>query len=305
LSVRTPSKFQQWGILIGAVTSALVIGFTMLMLNKAGTHYTTKNLPSQKLVVPPDAPTQRPGKPYTDDATEYHVVHVRRGDYPADPTRGLTEVRPGRYLVDADGTVRYKTDTPIAQESRVMDDNNPAPARFTAPQPHLFSNIIQGILGGTLEWGLVVIGALIAIVVELVGVTALPFAVGMYIPLASTVPIFIGGLLRLVADRLRGKPSSEAESETSPGVLLASGYIAGGTLCGLIVAFFAFSDDLVRIVNLGLHLFGEVNPQTGNLEWDPDESRWAKVMALAMFGALAGFLLYIGSRKQQEVTPTT
>ena len=181
-----------------------------------------------------------------------------------------------------------------------MDDGKPAPDRFTAPQPHLFSNIIQGILGGTLEWGLVVLGALIAITVELMGIASLPVAVGMYIPLSSTVPIFIGGMLRLVADRLRGKPKTDAESETSPGVLLASGYIAGGTLCGLIVAFFAFSDDLVRAVNLGLHTFGVVNPETGNREWDPNEVAWAKVLSLAMFGALAAFLVYIGSRREKE-----
>ncbi len=293
----TPSK-QQWAILVGALTSALVIGLTMLALNAAGTHYTTKNLPDRKLTVPPDAPLTRVGKPHASDANDYRVVHVRRGDYPADEARGLPEVRPGRYLVSEDGTIRYKTDTPISQESRTMDDGNPAPARFTAPQPHLFSNIIQGILGGTLEWGLVALGALIAIAVELMGVTALPFAVGMYIPLGSTVPIFIGGLLRLIADRLRGKPISDAEAETSPGVLLASGYIAGGTLCGLIVAFFAFSDDLVRITNLGLRFFGEVNPETGIAEWDPDAAKWAQIASVIMFGMLSALLVYIGSRKQ-------
>ncbi|HVL14604.1 MAG TPA: OPT/YSL family transporter [Gemmata sp.] len=295
----TPSK-QQWAILIGAVSSALVIGYTMLKLNEAGTHYTRKNLPDRKLVVPQDAPAERPGKPYADDATEYRVVHVRSGDYPADESKGVAEVRAGRYLTDADGTVRYKTDTPIAQESAKMDNGEAAPARFTAPQPHLFSNIIQGILGGTLEWGLVVLGALIAITVELMGIGALPVAVGMYIPLSSTVPIFIGGVMRLVADRLRGKPKSDAEAETSPGVLLASGYIAGGTLCGLIVAFFEFEPAIKALFNLGLHTFGEVNPETGDREWDPNEVAWAKTLSLVMFGLLAALLVYIGSRKEAE-----
>jgi hypothetical protein len=138
---------------------------------------------------------------------------------------------------------------------------------------------------------------LIAVTLELCGVSALPVAVGMYLSLSSTMPIFIGGMVRLVAERLRGKPRSEAESETSPGVLLASGYIAGGTLCGLIVAFFAFSDELVRAVNLGLHLFGELNPKTEKAEWDPDGVGWAKVAAVVLFGALAGFLLWVGSRR--------
>jgi putative OPT family oligopeptide transporter len=290
----TPYK-QQWGILLGAISSALVIGFTMLLLNAAGTHYSRQNLPDRRLTIPPDAPRERPGKPYLEDPQEYFVVHVRRGDYPADPAQGLAEVRPGRYLVDDSGKVRYRTDTPIAQESRRMDDGSPAPAAFTAPQPHLFANIIQGILGGTLEWGLVLIGALIALAVELMGVAALPLAVGMYIPLASTVPIFLGGLLRGLTDRLRGQPSREAAAETSPGVLLASGYIAGGTLCGLIVAFFAFSDELVAAVNLGAQLFGSID-STGKLVWEPNEVLGAQLIGLALFATLAVFLFAVALR---------
>ena len=290
----TPYK-QQWGILLGAISSALVIGFTMLLLNAAGTHYSRQNLPERRLTIPPDAPRERPGKPYQEDEQEYFVVHVRRGDYPADPAQGLAEVRPGRYLVDEDGTVRYRTDTPIAQESRRMDDGSPAPAAFTAPQPHLFANIIQGILGGTLEWGLVLIGALIAGAVELMGVAALPLAVGMYIPLASTVPIFLGGLLRGLADRLRGQPPREAAAQTSPGVLLASGYIAGGTLCGLIVAFFAFSDELVAAVNLGAQFFGSID-SSGKLVWDPNEVLSAQLVGLALFATLAVFLFAVALR---------
>jgi putative OPT family oligopeptide transporter len=297
----TPYK-QQIGILLGAISSALVIGFTMLLLNDAGTHYTRQNLPLRPLNIPADAPLQRPGKPYADDTQEYFVVHVRRGDYPADPQGNWPEVRPGRYLVDATGQAHYRTDTPIAQELTRMDDGSPAPAAFTAPQPHLFANIIQGILGGTLEWGLVVIGALIAVAVELMGVAALPLAVGMYIPLASTVPIFVGGLLRWVAERWRGRPVSDTAAETSPGVLLASGYIAGGTLCGLIVAFFAFSDQLVAAVNLGAHLFGTVDAASGKLLWDPNRVPWACALGVGLFALLAVTLAYIGSRSSTSST---
>jgi len=280
----TPSK-QQLAILVGALTSALVIGLTMLALNEAGTHYTKKNLPTVTLHVPADAPRKRPGRPYEDDKNEYRVVHVRRNDaeHPGVP--------PGRYLVDDTGNPVYKTDTPIARQSEKMDNGADAPKGFSAPQPHLFANIIEGILGGTLEWALVIIGVLIAVAVELAGVPALPFAVGMYIPLSSSTPIFIGGLLRWLAERWRGKPASEAASETSPGVLLSSGYIAGGTLCGLIVAFFAFlPESFNEAINLGRRYFGK--------EFDPDENGGARVAALIMFGLLAVILLWIGSRKE-------
>ncbi len=117
---------------------------------------------------------------------------------------------------------------------------------------------------------------------ELAGVAALPFAVGMYLPLSASSPIFVGGMLRWLSDRLRGKSASESETETSPGVLLSSGYIAGGTLCGLIIAFFVFLPDRF---NKALDLSGHM----GTL--DP------RISALGMFLILAAILLVIGTRK--------
>ncbi|QJW95704.1 OPT family oligopeptide transporter [Frigoriglobus tundricola] len=303
----TPSK-QQWAILIGSVVSALVIGLTMLALNSAQTHYTMQGISKTAvLTVPRDAPKEKPGKPYNRnqektndtpgweaDTREYHIVHVRAGEHP--------DLKPGRYLVDDAGKPVYRTDMPIAREEKKMDNNEDAPPAFVAPQPGLFANIIKGILGGTLEWALVIAGALIAIALELCGVAALPVAVGMYLALASSTPIFIGGMARLLADKLRGRPKNEAESETSPGVLLASGYIAGGTLCGLIIAFFVFlPDGFNHFINLGLHLFGEINEKTGKPEWKPDDVEWAKVVAVGMFAALAALLLWVGSRKGPDV----
>jgi len=283
--------WQQWGILIGAVTSAVAIGVTMLALNAAGTHYTKKGFPTDApLALKGDEPRERPGKPYQTDTTEYRVVHVAAGQ--------SETVKPGRYLVDDAGKPVYRADVPISREAKVMDNGEDAPKEFTAPQPRLFANIIQGILGGTLEWGLIITGVLIAVALELCGIGALPVAVGMYLSLGSTMPIFIGGMLRLVADKLRGKPTSDAESETSPGVLLASGYIAGGTLCGLIIAFFAFlPDGFNNAINIGAHLFGE---STGDkVVWKPDGNTNAKIAATAIFGALGGVLLWIGSRREK------
>ncbi len=294
----TPYK-QQLAIAVGAITSAVVIGVTMLALNAAASHYTKKGLPAQALDVPADAPRERPGKPYQDDPIEYRVVHARKGQYP--------DVQPGRYLVDEAGKPVYRTDVPISQENKTKDDGNPAPKEFTAPQPRLFANIIEGIRGGTLEWSLIITGVLIAVVLELCGVSALPVAVGMYLSLSSTTPIFVGGLLRLVADRLRGQARSDAEAETSPGLLLASGLIAGGTLCGLLVSFFplfhegfellGLNVDFGAFFDLGRRLFGEVNPATGQPEWDPDQAGGAKVASLVAFGVLAALLLWVGSRK--------
>jgi putative OPT family oligopeptide transporter len=285
----TPRK-QQLAIMVGAVTSALVIGGTMLALNSAGVHYTKKGLPTQKLALPPDAPEQRVGRPYQDqDSKEYRVVHITGDEYPG--------VKPGRYLVDDAGYAQYRTDIPIAQESKVMDNGQPAPEAFSAPQPQLFALIIEGILSRQLEWGLVVTGVLIAVVLELAGVSSLPFAVGMYLPLSTSTPIFIGGGLRWLTDRMRGRSASESETETSPGVLLSSGYIAGGTLMGLVIAFFQF---LPETFNKSL----ELDKYLG-AGYIAKEALAPKIVALVMFALLGAALLWIGSRNSPELGDQT
>jgi uncharacterized oligopeptide transporter (OPT) family protein len=117
--------------------------------------------------------------------------------------------------------------------------------KFDAPKATLMSYIIKGMLDRKLPWGLVLFGVMIAVVLELCSVSSLAFAVGVYLPIYSSAPIFIGGLVRWIVDYrqrrdLREHRLSEAEliaeSDKSPGVLLASGYIAGGAIAGIIIA---------------------------------------------------------------------
>jgi putative OPT family oligopeptide transporter len=286
-------KWQQYGILIGTLTSAVVIGLTMLALNFGGTHYTTKGFAAVKVAVPTDAPRQKVGQPHAaEDDREYRVVYLDEGQYEGVPR--------GWYLADEQGTLAYKIDVPIKREAETMDNGQKAPTPFKAPQPQLFAIIIEGILGGKLEWGLVITGVLVAVVLELMGVSALPVAVGMYLGLGTATPIFFGGLLRWATDRLRGVSASEAETETSPGVLLSSGYIAGGTLCGLLYGFlvmaasaevFGLPSDLTDKLNLGEHFAKG---------WE--EMPAAKLLSLAAFIVLALILLYVGTKKSPEAS---
>src|SRR6185437_5776100 len=104
-----------------------------------------------------------------------------------------------------------------------------------------------GILSHKLPWALVLLGAMIAIVLEMSGIPSLAFAVGVYLPLSSSTPIFVGGMIRWLVDRwLRKRKFRDhdlthdelvAEGDKSSGVLLASGYIAGGALAGIVIAF--------------------------------------------------------------------
>src|SRR5207253_625656 len=196
------------------------------------------------------------------------------------------------YPADEAGKLTYKMDVPIKRGAEVMDNGREAPKAFQAPQPQLFAVIIEGILGGKLEWDLVGAGALIAVTIELMGIGALPVAVGMYLGLGTALPIFIGGLLRWATDRARGVSASEAESETSPGVLLSSGYIAGGTLCGLLWGFVVMGLPRARIDALK---FGDYFGK----EYVAGESVEAKLISVAAFAILALILLRIGTQRSR------
>ena len=105
------------------------------------------------------------------------------------------------------------------------------------------ATIIKGLLAQDLPWALVFVGMLISIVVELCGIRSLSFAVGVYLPLSTTAPIFVGGALKGVADYLSRRRGEEpSDSELGPGNLFATGLVAGGALAGVIVAIFSASD---------------------------------------------------------------
>jgi len=108
-------------------------------------------------------------------------------------------------------------------------------AELPAPQAVLMSMIVEGIMSGDLPWHLIFIGAAIAAAVELFGVGSLPFAVGLYLPIHTTAPIMVGGLISGIISR-RSKNKEELKEKNERGILLASGYIAGEALMGVIVA---------------------------------------------------------------------
>jgi putative OPT family oligopeptide transporter len=154
---------------------------------------------------------------------------------------------PGKYLVDAQGVPVYYVDPGINGTHRTTPDGSSV-TKYDAPKATLMSYIIKGILNQQLPWGLVMLGVMIAIVLEMAGIPSLAFAVGVYLPLSSSSPIFIGGMIRWLVDKFlrvkfRNKELTEeefvAETDKSPGVLMASGYIAGGALAAVFIAFFA------------------------------------------------------------------
>ncbi|MBN1638089.1 MAG: oligopeptide transporter, OPT family [Ignavibacteriales bacterium] len=106
--------------------------------------------------------------------------------------------------------------------------------QLPAPQATLMATVIKGLLSQNLPWALVIIGVGIAAVIELCGVRSLPFAVGAYLPLSVSTPIFLGGLIKFTVDKIR--KNKESESDIGPGALLSTGLIAGGALTGILYA---------------------------------------------------------------------
>ncbi|MGN0180356.1 MAG: OPT family oligopeptide transporter [Monoglobaceae bacterium] len=107
-----------------------------------------------------------------------------------------------------------------------------------APQATIMKLIIEGVMDGNLPWGLIFVGVCIAVVIEVVGIPVLPFAIGVYLPIQLNACIMVGGLIRLVLDKMK-KNEEEKKAIVSDGVLFCSGMIAGEGLVGILLAVLA------------------------------------------------------------------
>jgi putative OPT family oligopeptide transporter len=376
-------RWQQWAIIIGALTSALVIGFTLLLFNSAGNVYSERDLPDVN--VKDRLPDLKETEAYQGET--YHVWR------PTQVEQTERAVKPGKYLVDNAGQVRYHIDPTITGVLKQRDDwtaagladinlkddldslkeavklsangpdsplqtfhvwknvkevgeaaanknevklkgdyssvpegeylvddsgavryeNHPTKVnmKFEAPKTQVMGIIINGLLNGNLNWTLILIGAGIAVTMELCGVSSLAFAVGVYIPMEYSTPIFLGGLVRWAVDRwttraqrkaaeqaatpeerARAEVEAITKTETSPGVLLSSGLIAGGSLAGVTIAFLEFAPRVKSALDFSDRLKG--TPFDPNSESFIGPHDWSSVLALTMFGVLIALLVLAG-----------
>ncbi len=160
---------------------------------------------------------------------------------------------------------------------------------YPAPQANLMATIIRGLLAQDLPWGLVFAGMAIAVVIELCGIKSLSFAVGLYLPLSTTMPIFIGGFLRGWMDRRSGV--AHDESEVSSGMLYATGLVAGGSLTGVLIAGL----QGIRTAP-GRSLANDILDKVGVHEW-ASLGGWADIIGLTMFALLAFTLVRAATKK--------
>lgn len=243
-------KYQQLAILFGSLASAIVLGPILLRLNDTGTVYLKQQQPAAVVL---QADTSKlsereslKGPQAREDGGSYLVWHH---------TDENGEAK--KYLVNDQGVPVYLVDPGINGAEKVRPDGSSVP-KFDAPKAVLVSYIIKGILNQKLPWALVLLGVMITVTLECAAVPSLAFAVGVYLPISTSMPIFIGGMIRWLVDLwLRKKYAARnlteeqfvAETDKSPGVLMASGYIAGGAIAGIIIAFLAgvMTDTNVKI----------------------------------------------------------
>jgi putative OPT family oligopeptide transporter len=222
-------RLQQIALMIGVVVSTVVIGFTLNLMNTGLEEFHAAPQPWDINAPHPGVSIQSGNDKLPDtirvQAADKSTTNHQRTEYTILNAIGSSELQDGKYLY-----------SPASQQIEVHWIQGIGSASAPAPQAKLMATVINGILSRKLPWGLVLLGVSLVIAIELLGIRSLTFAVGAYLPIGTTLPIFVGGVVRWLVDQAAKKAGdgSEADSEISPGSLFASGLIAAGGIVGLL-----------------------------------------------------------------------
>lgn len=264
----TPFR-QQVALIIGVLASVAVIGWTLTYLNRAYTRVVQREFEQVEM---------------TPEIKVMGEVEYANKEYQLLNVIGSRTIPDGRYYYDpAAGRIEWQEAPGIGS------------ADMPAPQAVLMSTVINGILNRSLPWGLVLFGVFMVIVLELTGVRSLPFAVGAYLPIGTTAPIFAGGVVRWLVE----KRKAAAEGEISSGDLFATGLIAGGSLAALLLVA-----PMEARRSAAAAAAARLGQEPGILPFDLGAHWWPGIagndlVALIVFLALAA-VLYAVARKKLE-----
>ncbi|MGD1211701.1 MAG: oligopeptide transporter, OPT family [Candidatus Acidiferrales bacterium] len=203
-------RWQQISLVIGVLVSSFAIGGTLILMNYGLAQYKPIQIPLDINHLPTGVELQADN--YAHEGRTYALVNAI----------GSSVIPDGKYLYD-----------PTTRQIEIQWEQGIGSAKAAAPQARLMATVISGILNRRLPWRLVFLGVFLVIAVELLGIRSLPFAVGSYISIGTTMAMFAGGMVRWLAERGMEK-KSDAGSEVSPGSLYASGLIAAGGVFGLL-----------------------------------------------------------------------
>jgi putative OPT family oligopeptide transporter len=226
--VGSTPRNQQIALMIGVVVSTIVIGWTLNLMNTGLQEFQATSQPWDINAAHPGVVIQSDAQHLPDQIrvtnADGSVTMHPKSEYVLLNAIGSSELQDGKYLY-----------SPASGRIEVHWIQGIGSASAPAPQARLMATVINGILTRKLPWGLVLLGVSIVIAVELLGIRSLPFAVGAYLPIGTTLPIFAGGVVRWLVDLMakRRGEGADAESDISPGSLFASGLIAAGGIVGL------------------------------------------------------------------------
>jgi uncharacterized oligopeptide transporter (OPT) family protein len=285
----TPWK-QQAALMFGVIVCIFSIGATLNAMNRAYEQFQRMQVPIPFSLAQLPNGVQSQGA-FTRDRialtapgdSQSHQELIGASQYILLNAIGSNVLQDGKYLYNpATGQIEIQWIQGIGSE------------RAAAPQGRLMATVINGILSRKLPWTLVLLGVALVIVVELLGIRSLTFAVGAYLSIATTLAIFVGGVMRWMVDRALEKhrlanpvPGDElASDEISPGSLYASGLIAAGGIVGLLGVSAQLAAGLSEERGGHWQLFRFSNQNPMYHDW----------VAVVMFALLA-FSLYYFARK--------
>ncbi|HEX3941946.1 MAG TPA: oligopeptide transporter, OPT family [Acidobacteriaceae bacterium] len=221
----TPRK-QQIALMIGVCVSTFAIGATLQLMNRGLAEFRQISRPWNISVAHDGVTIEEQHFPQR----EIRVIHSDKTE-DTRPGNGYVLLNALNSPELADGKYLYNPQTHAIEVQWIEGIGS---EKAAAPQARLMATVINGILGRKLPWGLVLLGVFLVIAIELLGIRSLSFAVGAYLSIATTLAIFIGGMVRWMADRAAARAAEQTEGEIGPGSLYASGLIAAGGIVGLL-----------------------------------------------------------------------
>jgi putative OPT family oligopeptide transporter len=269
--------WQQMGLLVGVTVSTVAIGATLNLMNKGLEKYLPTQIPVNVQALPGGVKVER--ATFTYQGKNYALIN----------SLGSHEIPDGEYLYD-----------PASKQIEFQWAQGIGSDKAPAPQARLMATVINGILNQRLPWRLVLMGVVLVIAVEILGVRSLAFATGSYLSIATTAAMFAGGLVRWAVEA--SSKEAKTDSEASPGALYSSGLIAAGGVFGLLGIIINLLQD-PEISNNVPHWVSSIL----QLPWRPDLFSFgpkllgalatSSLFGLIMFILLAASLFYFARKK--------